>query len=240
MKYQLLQFLILLCIVFLTSAINSPFHTNKSPEVLNPTVCNQYNEILDHGVSDNVFEYALNGYSILQSEGLLINDSLITIIDYSKPSSEERLFVIDIKNCKICIKSLVAHGKASGELFPEYFSNIPQSHQSSLGFFVTDQPYSGKNGYSLKLIGIEKNINDNAETRAIAFHGANYVSYEYLSEYGRLGRSFGCPALPPDKNHEIIDLIKNKSCVFIYYPANEYFRESKFNVTGNFDLSNFE
>jgi hypothetical protein len=187
---------------------------------------NLYNKIQSNDLSFEAFDYALAGFTKLQERKMLNNDTLLTIIDYSKPSSKERLYIIDLKNCRIQDKTLGAHGQATGELYSRYFSNKPQSHQSSLGFFITDKTYYGSQGYSLKLRGIEKNINDNAEKRAIVIHGADYVSYNYLNEYGRLGRSFGCPALPIEKNRRIIDLIKNKSCVFIYYPAKEYLAKS--------------
>jgi hypothetical protein len=193
-----------------------------------------YQKIQSNDLSFEVFDYALAGFTKLQEEKMLNNDTLLTIIDYSKPSSKERLFIIDLKNCRIHIKTLVAHGQATGDLYSRYFSNRPQSHQSSLGFFITDKTYYGSQGYSLRLIGIEKDINDNAEKRAIVFHGADYVSYNYLHDYGRLGRSFGCPALPIEKNRKIIDLIKNKSCVFIYYPAKEYLDNSSLITTNQF------
>ena len=123
-------------------------------------------------------------------------------------------------------KSLVAHGRSTGMLYPESFSNKMQSYQSSLGFFITDDTYEGKHGYSLRLNGIEKNINDNARKRAIVFHAADYVSRDFIEKYGRIGRSFGCPALPLEQNRKIIDLIKNNTCVFMYFPTPDYIKKS--------------
>jgi hypothetical protein len=165
------------------------------------------------------FRLAFSGYQELLEKNLLKNDSLLTIVDYSKTSDKERLFIIDIKNRKIVDKSLVAHGQQSGTLLAQKFSNRKQSHMSSLGLFLTSSTYFGKHGYSLRIDGLEKGINDNARERAIVFHGANYVSRNYIGQNGRLGRSFGCPALPYEKNSEIIDRIKNGSCLFIYHPS---------------------
>lgn len=148
-----------------------------------------------------------------------VNDSLLTIIDFSKPSTEKRLYLVDIKNQCLLINSLVAHGQNSGSLFAEKFSNRPKSHMSSLGLYLTDKTYDGKHGYSLRLKGMDSGINDKAYERAIVIHGANYVSDKYIAQIGRIGRSFGCPALPQQINNEVIDLIKNRSCLYIYHPA---------------------
>jgi L,D-transpeptidase catalytic domain len=219
--------LIILLIFVLTGVKNDRVFSKENTSWTYSTVFQLYQDIQGNEFSFKAFENAYYGFKLLENQRLLENDTILTIIDYSRPSSEERLFIIDLKNCRVQAKSLVAHGQATGDILPERFSNNPHSHESCLGFFITDEVYLGKNGYSLKLRGIEKNINDNAEKRSIVFHGADYVSFNYLREYGRLGRSFGCPALPPEKNHCIIDQIRNKSCVFIYYPADDYLTKSK-------------
>lgn len=180
------------------------------------------------GPDFQVYKLALSGFRNVKQKYNHINDSIITIIDYTKPSTEERIFVIDVKHNKILSSSLVAHGKSTGILYAEHFSNTPSSHKSSLGFFITDKTYRGKHGYSLRIKGIEEGINDNAMKRAIVFHGASYVSSDYIEKYGRIGRSFGCPALPVDKNKEIIDLIKNNTCIFIYAGEKNYTSQSEF------------
>lgn len=166
---------------------------------------------------------SLNVYRQLVKEGRIENRKAITIIDYNKPSRDCRLFVIDPELERILFKSLVAHGKNSGENYATSFSNNFQSHQSSLGFYLTGDTYVGRHGYSLILDGLEKGINDNAKKRAVVIHGASYVSQQYLDAYGRLGRSFGCPALPVENARHIIDTIRAKSLLFIY-STNEHYR----------------
>ncbi len=170
------------------------------------------------GLSKAALYAAYEGYSRAKNDSLLTNDSLISIIDFSKPSSEERLFLIDVKNQRLILKSLVAHGQQSGLIFAKRFSNRPSSHMSSLGLYKTSATYQGKHGYSMRLDGLEKGLNDKARERAIVMHGAHYVSQKYISKNGRIGRSFGCPAVPRELNATIIDLIKNGSCLYIYHP----------------------
>jgi hypothetical protein len=193
-----------------------------------------YNKLEIKELSFEAFKIAFSGFTKLQSNNLLHNDSLLTIIDFSLPSTEERFFIIDLKNLKVLKESLVAHGKSTGDLCPESFSNRVQSHQSSLGFYITENTYEGKHGYSLRLNGIEENINNNAKERAIVIHGANYVSRSYIKKYGRIGRSFSCPALPIEQNKQIIDLIKNNSCLFIYFPTSDYLKKSKLVIPDNY------
>jgi hypothetical protein len=158
----------------------------------------------------------------------LQNKKIITIIDFSQPSVQDRFFVIDLQNKLVLFKTLVAHGKNSGENMAESFSNDSKSLKSCLGFFVTAETYTGKHGYSLRLDGMEPGINDNARTRTIVIHGADYVSTDFANQHGRLGRSWGCPALPINRSKEIIDKISEGSCLFIYGKDPEYLRVSKF------------
>lgn len=192
-----------------------------------PTQINDIHQIyldckLEEVVSFDIFKTAILGYRQIETTN---KKNLVTIIDYTKPSSEKRFYVIDLENKKLLFESYVAHGKNSGENFVTSFSNESNSLQSSLGFFLTAETYIGENGYSMKLDGLEKGINDNARSREIVIHGAEYVSPEYIKKYGRLGRSWGCPALPSETSKVIIDKISNGSCIFIY-GDDEYYKEN--------------
>ncbi len=178
-------------------------------------------------VEFSVFEMAMKGYSKLLLDGKVKNEDYLTIVDFSKTSDQKRLFLIDLKNQEVVEKSLVAHGRNTGANAASKFSNIPQSYQSSLGFYLTAETYTGKHGHSLRLDGMEANFNDKARERAIVIHGADYVSENFVTQHGRLGRSFGCPALPRANSKEIIETIKNKSCLFIYHPNDDYLTKSQ-------------
>jgi hypothetical protein len=177
------------------------------------------------GLDEHAFDLAYRGFQALETKGMVRKD-LLTIADFSKPSTEERLFVIDLSQKKVLIKSLVAHGKNSGTVFANDFSNIPESNKSSLGFYLTLGTYKGTNGYSLQLKGLEKGINDLAYDRAIVVHGADYVSSMRIRKYGYIGRSLGCPAVPLAKTNQIINTIKNGSVLFIYHPGTNYIKKS--------------
>lgn len=178
------------------------------------------------GLKKNVLELAVKGFSRLAGKGRLNRDSILTIVDFSRSSSEKRMYVIDLKNMELLFNTRVAHGKNSGMEYARYFSNVMASHKSSLGFYITQSTYRGENGYSLRLQGIERNINDKALKRSIVIHGAKYADDRYLQERGMLGRSFGCPAIPMEEHKEIIDAIKEGSCLFIYSPDTKYIHNS--------------
>lgn len=174
------------------------------------------------GLQKNVLELAMKGFSKLVNNGKLNRDSILTIIDFSRSSREKRMYIIDLKNVELLFNSRVAHGKNSGMEYAQQFSNVMSSHKSSLGFYVTAKTYSGENGYSLRLKGMERNINDKAFRRSIVIHGAGYADDDFLQEKGILGRSFGCPAIPMENHRAIIDAIKEGSCLFIYSPNKKY------------------
>ncbi len=176
-------------------------------------------------LSPALYRLAMIGYHKL-SAAQKLSRQLLTIVDFSKPSSEKRLFIIDMANQKVVYYTLVAHGRNSGEKMATRFSNLDATHQSSLGFYVTGSTYTGSNGYSLKLKGLEPGFNDKAESRAIVMHGAPYVSEQVIKNTGRLGRSWGCPAVSQREHQKIIDLIKGGSCLFIYAPQPEYLASS--------------
>ena len=158
----------------------------------------------------------------------LDNDRLLTVIDYSKASTETRLWVLDLERERVLFEELVAHGQGSGGNFATRFSNAEGSHQTSLGLFRTGDTYVGANGYSLRLDGLEAGVNDRARQRAIVMHGAPYVNDASVRALGRLGRSHGCPALRPAIARTVIDTIKQGSLVFAYYPDERWLNGSRF------------
>lgn len=172
----------------------------------------------------SVFDLALNGWEQLESD---ISNQLLTIIDFSLPSTAKRLWVIDPIKKVVLVHSVVSHGRNSGELYAKHFSNKPSSYKSSLGFYKTAETYHGKHGLSLRLDGLEKGFNDLARPRAIVIHGADYAREEFISAAGRLGRSLGCPALPSELSREVIELIKEGSLLFIYGEDQNYLSQSK-------------
>jgi len=177
---------------------------------------------LRNKIDQKVLNMALAGYYSLKEQGKVNRDGILTVIDFNKPSVDERLFVIDINRGRLLYSGLVAHGSGSGDNFAFSFSNAPGSHKSSLGFYTTGTTYDGKHGYSLRLQGMEPGINDMAESRSIVIHGADYVSYDFIRQHGRLGRSQGCPAVSFDSFQHVIDLIKDGSCLFIYHRDGTY------------------
>lgn len=174
------------------------------------------------GLSREAFEYARKGWEKLMQQGRLNNTSVLAIADFSQPSSNKRLYILDLKEYKVLFQTLVAHGKNSGKELATSFSNKPSSNKSSPGFYITGETYTGKNGYSLKLQGLERGINDNAYNRAIVIHGASYVNQAYVENQGYIGRSQGCPAVPKKEARPIINTLRDNSCFFIYEPGDFY------------------
>ncbi|GBL35397.1 hypothetical protein EMGBS15_09920 [Filimonas sp.] len=177
-------------------------------------------------LSFSAFRYGFHGYLNLMDAGKIHPGSLLTICDFTLSSNSKRMWVIDVQNEKILFNTLVAHGMGTGEEYATAFSNTPESHQSSLGFYITGDTYQGGNGYSLQLQGVDGSFNSNAFERAIVIHGAPYVSESFACANKRLGRSHGCPALPPEIAPQVIDHIKNGSCLFIYAHSANYLTAS--------------
>ena len=175
-------------------------------------------------ISFDLFRMAMVGYYSIDFKK---KDKLI-IIDYSKLSAEKRFYVIDLERNILLYQCYVAHGKNTGGDTATNFSNQPRTQKSCLGFLVTAETYNGKHGYSLRLDGLEKGINDNARKRSIVIHAADYVSQSFINKNGRLGRSWGCPALPKELTKEIIDSISGGRCIFIFGNDKEYFKESEY------------
>lgn len=212
-----------------------PTATNLKPIAVNNTLSNteifdQYvNSIYDqaqleaNGLDMQVFKKALVGYYNFKKTQLVSTEkAVLTIIDFTKKSSQKRLWIVDLANNKLLFHTLVAHGRGSGLDMATTFSNTAESNQSSLGFYITSETYFGKHGLSMKLEGMDKGFNTNARDRAIVVHGAEYVSQSFVNQTGRLGRSHGCPALPVELTKTIIETIKGQTCMYINGPANNY------------------
>lgn len=188
----------------------------------------EYDELhLDSaGLSMEAFITAVKGYQHLLAKGLLERDGLLTIIDFSQSSKNKRLYVLDLTGVRLLFNTYVAHGRRSGGEYATSFSDRNHSNKSSLGFYVTRNTYTGGDGYSLRLQGLDRGFNDKALARNVVLHGSWYVNEEYLNTHGMMGRSLGCPAVPMGEHEEIIDSIKEGSCVFMYYPDNNYLHHS--------------
>lgn len=178
------------------------------------------------GLNRKAFELAQLGFEKLKAQGVILNDNIISIADFSLPSTEKRLYVVDLKNYQVLYKTYVAHGRNSGTVMANSFSNRSSSFKSSLGFYKTLDTYNGKHGYSLRLQGLERGVNDNAYGRAIVMHGADYVNPAYIPRQGYIGRSLGCPAVMSKEATPIINTIKNGTCLFIYHPSAAYQNQS--------------
>ncbi|GAB3948748.1 murein L,D-transpeptidase catalytic domain family protein [Spirosoma harenae] len=175
------------------------------------------------GLQKEVFEYALRGWQKLDTA-----KAMLTIVDLSQPSNRKRLYVVDLLNKKLLFNTYVAHGRNSGDLLPNQFSNLQSSFQTSLGFYQTLNTYMGKHGLSLQLKGLEKGFNDNVYNRNIVLHGADYVCEDIIRKTGRLGRSQGCPAVPYADSKAIIQAVKGGSCLFVYAPNQDYLKQSAY------------
>lgn len=210
-------------------AFAMPMRAADSSDVLAASLISQA-----PGLRADVLKLALDAATRAEDRGLVKRRDLLTVIDYSLPSSQPRLFVFDLGRHKLLFRELVAHGKSSGGDVANFFSNSPGSLATSLGLFVTADTYNGGNGYSLRLRGLEEGINDMAWDRLIVLHGASYVSQEAVKVLGRLGRSWGCPAVRPEVSQKIIDTIRGGSPVFAYYPDKSWLKTSAFlsRVTG--------
>lgn len=176
-----------------------------------------------------LFEKAYLGYIDLKLSGHLnLEKEVLTIVDFRISSKKERLWVIDLKSKIILHHTLVAHGEASGNEYALDFSNEFNSHKSSLGFYITEETYVGKNGLSLRLRGLERGFNTNARERYVVIHGADYATKSYLNENGALGNSEGCPAVPMGEHLTIIEITKGGTCLFLYFPDDAYLQKSNY------------
>lgn len=227
--------LVVLSLISTNEFFNETHHIKRTEAVnLVKTSSETSEELVYNNLNSNHFSVpkfesfaeALKGFYLLKEKGL-VSKNILTLIDFSLSSNSKRLWVIDLTTNKILYNSLVAHGRNTGDEFATSFSNSAQSFKSSLGFYATGEIYNGKHGKSLKLDGLEKGINSNARERAVVIHGAEYVSNSFIQNNKRLGRSLGCPAIPLELTNEIIQTIKDKSCLFVYYPSKAYKVASK-------------
>ncbi len=179
-------------------------------------------------VDAKVFDLAREAAVCAVQSGDAANPSTLTVIDYSKPSTSKRLWVFDLHAHQLLFNELVAHGQGSGDNMATAFSNDTDTHESSLGLYVAQDTYIGKNGYSLRLNGLDRGFNDHALARAIVMHGASYVSDLFARMLGRLGRSWGCPALSTAVAHAVIDRVKSGGLIFAYYPDQKWLSSSKY------------
>ncbi|MPR32206.1 hypothetical protein GBK04_02295 [Cytophagaceae bacterium SJW1-29] len=200
-------------------------NVSLTPEEANETACSNLYDSLQlavAGLSKEAFRYAWFGF---QQAGF--SKPILAIADFSQSSRHKRLYVIDFLNKKVLLNTYVAHGRNSGQEYASKFSNANSSYQSSLGFYKALGTYHGKHGLSLRLQGLEKNINDQAFERAIVMHGADYVSEDFIRQTGRLGRSLGCPAVSQAEHQQLIKLLRNGAGLFLYYPDANYLSKSK-------------
>jgi len=218
---------ILVGFLFLLSGIAAQVGVRASSSMLSMTAGAWAAE--DVGDIDrDVFHLALSAASCAVRSGDVTDVQTLTVIDYSLPSTKKRLWIFDLRERSLLYEELVAHGSGSGADLATAFSNDPDSHQSSLGLFRTDTSYVGKNGYSLRLHGLDEGFNDMAYERAIVMHGAAYVSDDAIRQQGRLGRSWGCPALRAGIARDVIDTVKGHGLVFAYYPDANWLKSSKY------------
>ncbi|MCC9138376.1 murein L,D-transpeptidase catalytic domain family protein [Pontibacter silvestris] len=190
----------------------------------NQVAFNLYNhmDLQGQGLRFEVFDKALTGYYNLRREQKLSEKPIITIVDFTKSSTEKRLWVLDLSNKEVLYNTYVSHGRNSGEEYAENFSNDTGSYMSSIGFYVTQAPYYGKHGLSLRLDGMDEAYNSNALDRCIVMHGAEYASENVIDLTGRLGRSLGCPAIPMEHHEEIINTVVGGTTLYVHAADDAY------------------
>lgn len=191
-----------------------------------PSIEKMFTQIQGDFIQKNVIEIALNGIENVYIKKLKEYSKYAAIVDLSVSSNKKRFLLFDLEKDSLLYQTYVAHGKSSGDECANSFSNIAESHKSSLGFYKVAETYDGKHGLSVRLDGLELS-NSNARDRAIVIHSADYVSEDFIENNYRLGRSLGCPALPKDNYEEIVSIIENGANLFIYYPDNEYLISSE-------------
>lgn len=206
-----------------SSAISTP--ADNISEAASTLYCNS--DLEQYGLSSEAFDYAWKGYQHLLNKKMISRAAYLSICDFSQPSSKKRFYIIDVEKKLLLVNTYVAHGKNSGSEYATKFSNTPESLQSSLGFYITQNTYTGEHGLSLRINGVDPGYNDKALERSIVIHGAAYVNDTRARDGIFMGRSFGCPAVPQQESAKIITTIKNGTCLFIYHPSKNYLQHSK-------------
>jgi hypothetical protein len=228
-KYYKILVNLFICATILSSPSSNAEFFNRSPSIMLAKKIKQ--DPAAKKLEFKVLNLALQSYIKAKNDHSLkhkLNNNYLTIVDYSLPSTERRLWVIDLINNRVLINTLVAHGKNSGNNVAKKFSDIPESRMSSIGVFVTGKQYIGKHGLSMRLHGLEKNFNANAYSRAIVMHSASYVNERLANKHGRIGRSFGCLAVNQQIIKDLINTVKNGTLVFSYYPEPKWLQNSSF------------
>lgn len=232
MKYRFLPLVLFFLFSFTTIDRRNTFSpkrsyiTDSSAEIEAASLYQQLKENHFSLPTLSSFTEAITGFYQLREKGL-VKKEILTIIDFSLSSNTKRLWVIDMVAHQVLMNTYVSHGKNTGEEFASSFSNENSSFKSSLGFYTTAEIYNGKHGMSLKLDGLERGVNNKARERGIVMHAADYVSDEFIRSNKRLGRSQGCPAIPSELAPKIIEMIKGKSCLFVYHPSRTYAGDNK-------------
>lgn len=219
----------ILCFLFLLVPILNKAGHDISPVLKEEKSNNIYTNLNleEKGLALEVFQLAIKGHGHLVADCKLTNSDILTIVDLSQSSKNKRLYVIDLAHQELLFNTLVAHGRNTGEEYARHFSNKSGSYQTSLGFYITKgESWGSKVGLSMLLEGMEKGFNDNALAREIIMHGADYATENFIKKTGRLGRSYGCPSLPPDLVKPVVETIKEGTCLFIYYPDDIYISKS--------------
>jgi len=213
-----------------TTETLTPSKSDVESSKINIKIKSLYDSFAEKNVdlpSFGTFERGMMGYTKLLDEGLIKNN-ILTLVDFSLSSTKKRMWIMDMTTDKILFNTYVAHGQNTGGEFATNFSNTVNSFQSSLGFYVTGETYYGKNGLSLFIDGQEKRYNSRARERYVVIHGADYATPEFINKNGRLGRSLGCPAVPMDLAHDVINTIKGESVVYIHQEDEDYVENSSF------------
>ncbi|MEM9340209.1 MAG: murein L,D-transpeptidase catalytic domain family protein, partial [Bacteroidota bacterium] len=224
MKSFLLAALFLGINIPLLSGFNSDQGIHQPEDLLTNFLYDSYNSLKGtKNVPFDLFERGMIGFLQLKKQKQISDhQNFLTLIDFRRSSIEKRLWMIDLTTGEVLFNTLVSHGKNTGLEYAKTFSNKRHSNSSSLGFYKTSESYYGRHGLSMRLDGLEQGFNDNARERAVVMHSANYVSDGFIEKHGRLGRSFGCPAIPQSFHKEMINHLKNSGVLFIYYPEKNY------------------